>query len=82
MSANCSSCPFYSHMARQCRADPPVFQVVPAPNGQMAAIGVWPPTKPGNWCGRHPDRKTGIRMTEEETKEEAAVIHLQSSGVQ
>lgn len=50
----CDSCKAFSPATRECRRHAPVMVPVQQQNlaGQqaMAAAGMWPATKPDNWC--------------------------------
>lgn len=47
----CATCAHYAGLAKECRAKAPIAALVQGPQGQPAAMGFFPPTKPGNWCG-------------------------------
>ena len=52
MTMTCAKCKFFMHLATECHAEPPkVFPMMQAP-GQMSFVGVFPPTKASNWCGK------------------------------
>lgn len=52
----CKTCPHFAVLQQECRAQPPTVFPIPAPGGQLNTVGVWPPTREGNWCGQHPMR--------------------------
>ena len=46
----CENCACYDLGDRQCHANYPVAVPVPAPNGQLGAIGMFVPVPPDSWC--------------------------------
>lgn len=52
----CDTCPNFSKLTGECRADSPRVFPLPGPGGSLNMIGVWPPTRETNWCSQHPLR--------------------------
>jgi hypothetical protein len=46
----CASCAAYCALAKECRAKSPQPVMVPSTTGDMVVLGVWPATRPENWC--------------------------------
>ena len=53
----CGDCHFYEAKEKECRARPPTPFPFPGTNtltGQttLSVLGMWPATRPENWCGK------------------------------
>jgi hypothetical protein len=46
----CSTCNAFQAISKECRAKTPTAAVVSAGGGQITVLGVFPATKPENWC--------------------------------
>lgn len=47
----CSTCAAFCPLDKSCRANPPVFTLLPTAPGKMTAAGVFPPAAADNWRG-------------------------------
>jgi hypothetical protein len=47
----CENCAAFSAMTNECRRKAPVMMPVQGPNGQPAAMGLFPATSKERWCG-------------------------------
>lgn len=59
----CSECAFFAdavplRMPTTCRVQGPQLVPVPGPGGQLATLGLWPPTESHDWCGKWTKRPT------------------------
>lgn len=53
----CGNCPMFlltDVSEGECHAEPPRVFPMPGPGGRFGTIGVFPPSKPTNWCAKHP----------------------------
>jgi hypothetical protein len=46
----CETCAAYSALAKECRAHAPQPVMLQGPNGQSGVVGIFPASKPDNWC--------------------------------
>ena len=48
---DCKTCKWF--VPGECRLNPPQVVAIPSPMGQPMFLGIFPPTKPGNYCSKH-----------------------------
>lgn len=53
----CSDCAAFSALTKECRRHAPTATIVPGPEGKPLVIGLWPGTKPDNWCMEYVSEK-------------------------
>jgi hypothetical protein len=46
----CSNCAAFAALPNECRANPPEPALVIGPQGQQGILGMFPSTRPENWC--------------------------------
>lgn len=50
--SRCGDCRFYDPLATVCRREPPKAIPMPAPEGRLGALAIWPPVDANrDWCG-------------------------------
>jgi len=62
-SRTCASCGAFAALANECRAKSPQMALVAGPQGPIT-LGIFPPTKPENWCAEWRPEQTTIAMNQ------------------
>lgn len=61
----CQTCRHFAALAQECRAKTPQAFVVPAPNGNPLAIGIFPAVRADTWCGEWAQPNNHRMLTQE-----------------
>ena len=47
----CDDCRYFARLANECRRKSPQAVLAQSPVGGLTILGIFPTTKPANWCG-------------------------------